>query len=86
MHNFAADKKEKKMSIIEELREFLKNTPKEELEKVWDSLGEDTENDIFIEEYLEIVNSYNGFSVCDTKFDMEGFECEIDATFMDHAA
>ena len=45
------------MSIIEELRKILKETPQEELEKVWDILGEDTENDIFIEEYLEIVNS-----------------------------
>lgn len=74
------------MNIIEELEKILKNTSKEELERIWSEFGEDTENDIFIEDYLEIVNSYK-FAECDTKFGTECFKYEIDETcHMDQAA
>lgn len=74
------------MNIVEELRKILENTPEEELKQVWDSFGEDTENDIFIEEYLEVVKSCPEFSTCEPTFEMEGFGCEIETTFMDQAA
>ena len=74
------------MGIIEELEKILENTPEEELKQVWDSFGEDTENDIFIEEYLEIVKSYTEFSSFEPTFKMEGLGCEIETTFMDQAA